>query len=334
MDEMYESLLSEEEDGDERIIKHKEEMPARKHLNNKDRELGHAEIMKYDHPLEDTRPYLVNPVTGKRASSNVNVQNSKEIGDKMVQNICESLPVEFHNKISSKIVTMAFKSNLKTARKSTVMPLEIMCPNLLIVGQKRNISLKQMLSHGLCAQPPNIINRFGYLRKSAKAPIVKKLSVGCTVVDQPDAVMIDVSQLFYHIVWPCGGSISHLVSSITEQAAQYPKNAEKILVLDKHQDGSANEHERLRRGKEETNEEYDLTINCNLQKREGILTNTHIIRELGRILQTYNYGENVETDADMFQHDEANITIISHVLRAASEGQKCVKQTRVKSFKS
>ena len=134
MDDMYESLLGEEEDGDVRIIKHKEEMPARKHLDSKDRELVHAEIMKYDHPLEDTRPYLVNPVTGKRASSNVNVQNSKEIGDKMVQNFRESLPDGFHNKISSKIVTMASKSNPKTARKSTVMPLEIMCLNLLTVG--------------------------------------------------------------------------------------------------------------------------------------------------------------------------------------------------------
>ena len=55
-------------------------MPARKLLDKKDRELVHAEIMKYDHLLEDTRPYLVNPVTGKRASPNVNVQKSREIG--------------------------------------------------------------------------------------------------------------------------------------------------------------------------------------------------------------------------------------------------------------
>ena len=55
-------------------------MPARKLLDKKDRELAHAEVMKYDHLLEDTRPYLVNSVTGKRASPNVNVQNSREIG--------------------------------------------------------------------------------------------------------------------------------------------------------------------------------------------------------------------------------------------------------------
>ena len=112
--------------------------------------------------------------------------------------------------------------------------------------------------------------------------------------------MIDVSQLFFHIVWPCGSSITDLVGSVCELAAQYPKEAEKILMLDKHQDGSAKEHERLRRGKEDTNEEYDLTINCDLPKREVILTNTHNKRELGRILRTYNYGENVESDDDMF----------------------------------
>ena len=63
-----------------------------------------------------------------------------------------------------------------------------------------------------------------------------KLVVGFTAVDKPDAVMIDVSQLFFHIVWPCGSSITDLVGSICEHAAQYPKEAEKILVLDKHQD--------------------------------------------------------------------------------------------------
>ena len=257
MDEMYGSLL---DDGDEKIIKHKEEMPARKHLDKKDRELVLAEIMKYDHPLEDTRPYLVNPVTGKRASPDVSVQNSKEIGDKMVQDFRESLPDGFCNKISSKIVTMASKSTPKTATKSTVLPLELMCPNLLTVGQQRNVSLKQMLSHELCAQPPNIIDKFGHLRKSAKAPIVKKLGVVCIAVDQLDAVMVDVSQLFYHTLWPCGGSITDLLGSITEHAAQYPKEAEKILVLDKHNEKSSKEQERLRRGKEESNEEYDLNI--------------------------------------------------------------------------
>ena len=79
-------------------------MLAKKTLDNKK--------MKYDHPLEDTRPYLVNLVNGKRASPNVNVQNSKDIVDKMVQNRHESLPDECHTNISSKIVTMASESNL------------------------------------------------------------------------------------------------------------------------------------------------------------------------------------------------------------------------------
>ena len=36
-------------------------------------------------------------------------------------------------------------------------------------------------------------------------------------------------------------------------------------------------------------------------------------------------NENVETDDDMFQHDEADSTIISHVLRAASEGKHFIR---------
>ena len=40
------------------------------------------------------------------------------------------------------------------------------------------------------------------------------------MLQQPDAVIVDVSQLLYHTVWPCGGSITDLVGSITEHAAR------------------------------------------------------------------------------------------------------------------
>ena len=42
--------------------------------------------------------------------------------------------------------------------------------------------------------------------------LVKRLGVPETLLTTPDNVILDVSQLFYHIVWPHGGSPSELIS--------------------------------------------------------------------------------------------------------------------------
>ena len=56
--------------------------------------------------------------------------------------------------------------------------------------------------------------------------------------------MIDVSQPF-HIVWPCGGSITDLVGSISEHAAQYPREAEKMNQLKSMSDYAAGKKKQM-----------------------------------------------------------------------------------------
>jgi hypothetical protein len=47
---------------------------------------------------------------------------------------------------------------------------------------------------------------------------------------------VDVSQLFYHSVWPHGGNFSDLIASIQGRIGRYPHCAEKIIVFDKYKD--------------------------------------------------------------------------------------------------
>ena len=47
-----------------------------------------------------------------------------------------------------------------------------------------------------------------------KSDLVKRLGVPETLLTTPDTIIIDVSQLFYHNVWPHGGSPSDLISFI------------------------------------------------------------------------------------------------------------------------
>ena len=57
-----------------------------------------------------------------------------------------------------------------------------------------------------------------------KSDLVKRHGVPETVPSTPDTIILDVLQLFYHIVWPLGGAASDLISSIK---ARYADDADK-----------------------------------------------------------------------------------------------------------
>ena len=66
----------------------------------------------------------------------------------------------------------------------------------LIVGQQRDMELMPIFGYELCAVPPSLVE-YGCLRKGNKAPQL------------PDVVIVDAQQLMYHVIWPCGGTVSH-----------------------------------------------------------------------------------------------------------------------------
>ena len=81
--------------------------------------------------------------------------------------------------------------------------------------------------------------------KSSKSDLVKRLGVIDISAKSADTVIVDVSQLFYHISWPYGGSPSDLIASIEERLSNYP-DSNKIVVFDKYQEISAKDHGRMR----------------------------------------------------------------------------------------
>ena len=65
----------------------------------------------------------------------------------------------------------------------------------------------------LCAVPP-LIDGHNCLRKSNKSDLAKRPGVLETLPIAPEILIVDVSQLFYHMVQPHGGSPSNLIASI------------------------------------------------------------------------------------------------------------------------
>ena len=143
----------------------------------------------------------------------------------------------------------------------------------------------------------------------------------------PDTIVVDVSQLFYHTVWPHGSNLSDLIASIKGRINRYPDVAEKIIVFDKYKDISAKDHERLRRTGEVVID-YELSITSPLPKRDAILKSKSNKRRLASVLCTFSLGDTVtmETQDDgAFSHDEADVTMISYVLQATNHGKSVIR---------
>ena len=142
----------------------------------------------------------------------------------------------------------------------------------------------------------------------------------------PEIVIVDFSQLFYYVVWPHGGSPLDLMASIQSHVRRYPNATEKIIVFDKYHDISAKDHDRMRRAGEVIIH-YELSITTSLPKRDTILKIKYNKRKFASMLSTFSVGENVtmETQDDgVFDHDEADVTMVSYVLKSANNGKRVI----------
>ena len=250
------------------------------------------------------------------------------IGEKMQREYIASLPKGFYNPISSPIKTMSvLKKQTKGKNVRPVMDLESIFLRLLMIGQQREIQLEHLFAYELCAVPSSLIDEHGYLRKGNKSDLVKRLGILETRPTAPDAVIIDVSQLFYHIAWPHGGVPADLIASIKGRLSRYPNDSDKIVVFDKYQGVSAKDHERKRRAGEVVID-YELSITCSLPKRDAILKSKNNKQSLASVLSTFSVGENVimETKDDgAFSHDEADVTMVSYVTQVANYGKNVIR---------
>ena len=66
------------------------------------------------------------------------------------------------------------------------------------------------------------LDEHNYLQKTKKSSLVKRLGMVATA---PDSSVVDVSQLFYHTVWPHGGNLFDLIFSfkgrISSRSCEY-----------------------------------------------------------------------------------------------------------------
>ena len=93
---------------------------------------------------------------------------------------------------------------------------------LLVVGQQSGMEVTDIFQYELSYVLPSIIDEFGCLRKGVKTALVKRLGGPVNSAPAHDMVLVDASQVLYHVVWPVAGTAGDLPSSFGVRLSRYP----------------------------------------------------------------------------------------------------------------
>ena len=178
-------------------------------------------------------------MNGQVAPDSVNVQNALHIGEQQSKDFADSLPEGFHSPIGKRITTMEVMKKALTVKGKPIYDMDALFARLLVVGQQRGIELKDVFDHELSPVPPSLIDEFGCLRKGDKSVLVKRLGVPDENAPLPNVVLVNGSQLLYHIVWPVAGTIKDIASSIDTRLSNAYTAAgvnETVVIFDRYND--------------------------------------------------------------------------------------------------
>ncbi len=312
MDDMFQDR--EDDEFDTKTNRHKEEGYSRKKLDQADRTKISNELKRYPHPLEQPdSDMLLNVVNGRVADDTVNVQDALAIGESMVADFKKALPTGFYNPIHSKVVTMeAMKKGVRVGA-GTVYDMEKLYGRLLVLSQKRDVSLESMLCFELAPLPPAIFDDYGSMRKGTKSPFLHKLAVWTDEASAPDVQVIDGNEILYQISWPKTGTVRHLHHNFIRAVA---KDHRVIVVFDRYIEGSTKTHERLRRTGSIVCPTVNLTLETTLPARDTIMKSSHNKRSLIKVFCTEKTSEKLTMvgEDSVYKHEEADCIIISYVM--------------------
>ncbi|KAJ8392658.1 hypothetical protein AAFF_G00073320 [Aldrovandia affinis] len=314
LDEMYND--AEALDKTVKPNRHKEEGKGRRELDAEDRVKILRVLWENSHPLTTETTTLHHITNGQVADGKVNVQDALKIGQDMSTLLSSSLPGGFHAPISKKVVTMKFKPKGVKFNGKIICDLEALFARLLVVGSKRRMELSALFDYELGPVPASIINEYGCLRKGNKSVIVQCLGILVPNPHPPDVVLVDASQLIYHVVWPTSGTVADLAASVGRWLNRYI--TQTFVIFDRYEQVSAKDHKRQRRAKQ-----YQLLLTTPLPSRDKVMKNKTNKRRLGELLCTHSIGDHIKmvSGADsIVTHDEADISLISYMLDAARRG--------------
>ena len=151
-DDMYPSNCTETHEANRKS--HKGEGTKIRQLEAAGRQSMRTELQKYSHPLTSPSDHLYLHNYWSGATADVNTHQTVELGTAMRDDLIASYPGGFHHTISSKVKTMQSMKRTSTVNSTSVYDLDAFFGRLIIVGQKRDISIADLFNYELAPVPP------------------------------------------------------------------------------------------------------------------------------------------------------------------------------------
>ena len=234
------------------VLYHKEEGHARIASDENDRRKVREFLNTCIHPL-DINSHNVESVcniyTGETAPSDININKSVILGEKMMLEFQNKLPEGFKATISRCVVPMSVKkakSNAATPEYNT----ELIFSRVMYLMSMGQIELEDIFNYELSPIPTSLFKNTGEPRyPKNKSDLKNKLKVeissrGTT----PDSVFIDgCAALYSAIHWPKGGKVSDLIEALRCYISRLICKSDVYLIFDRYFDFSIKSDTRIER---------------------------------------------------------------------------------------
>ncbi len=100
--------------------------------------------------------------------------------------------------------------------------MEKLYARLLVLSQRRDVSLENLLYFELAPLPPSLFDEYGSMRKSSMSQLLHKLAVWCDEIIVPEVEVVDGNEMLYHITWPKTGTVRHLLQNFSRAVEKGP----------------------------------------------------------------------------------------------------------------
>ena len=275
------------------VTSHKEEGNSRILSDAADREKIKNKLTSCTDPLNPENhksDSLVNIVTGRIASSSVNVDRSVELGEQLMKGYEDGWPESFHKALTRPVATMAEQSKRVSINGVPVCDPSLIYSRVLCLQKVRDINMKDVLGYELSYAPPSMFEKTGDMRISkAKSALKTKLQVELTVRHSapPKAIVLDGCAILWVIRWPAHGVVRDFVENVFQYTANHLKVSDTYLIFDRYYDNSIKENTRASRAGQHASREHQLSMQTPLPPQKVCLTVTRNKVQLIKLVCDY-----------------------------------------------
>lgn len=164
--------------------------------------------LKERDPFTDN-PSLHNIANGMTAQDGVNVEKSREIGEKNLESM-EGKPVEEHTfRKADQAMTLASRTTVKIRGETVAVDPQLLFQRLVTVGDRSEV-LPSLFKYELCSHPPSLFESSSLPLQPNKAVLADVLHKSIDVVQREPGIVVqyvlDGGALLHRIPWPRGST--------------------------------------------------------------------------------------------------------------------------------